>query len=203
VIDWHAAERLVGEVVTVEGDVVVARNLGDTCTLEFSADDPRAFRIVLVLPLITDLPRQPDRLYQGRRVRATGRVQRFQGRAEMLVRSPTQIEVVGVETGGPTVPPPAAPASSPPAPAPVAPPPAAPRGLVEEVRNRLVPPEACGQAQARWRDAAATVRTRISVLDACLAAATYRCHPDAAALGPALSALEWAGQQTAEACRER
>ena len=79
VIDWHAAERLVGEVVTVEGDVVVARNLGDTCTLEFSADDPRAFRIVLVLPLITDLPRQPDRLYQGRRVRARRRT-----RAECL-----------------------------------------------------------------------------------------------------------------------
>src|SRR5437667_12429272 len=119
VVSWQEAGGHVGEVVTVEGEVATARTVGDTWILEFARDDPRAFRVVVLLPLLDTAPRLPERLYQGRRVRATGRVQRFQGRAEMVLRGSGQIEVV--ETGGEA--PPAAPAPPPAAPAP---PPAAP-----------------------------------------------------------------------------
>src|SRR5206468_6638869 len=115
VVSWREAGGHVGEVVTVEGEVAAASTVGDTWVLEVARDDPRAFRVVVLLPLLETAPRQPERLYQGRRVRATGRVQRFQGRAEMVLRGAGQIEVV--ETGGA---PPAASAPPPPA-APVVP----------------------------------------------------------------------------------
>src|SRR5262249_36241596 len=74
VIPWQAAGSYVGDVVTVEGDVARAHLEADTCVLEFSPGDDRAFRVVLLIPLITDLPRQPQRLYESKRVRATGMV---------------------------------------------------------------------------------------------------------------------------------
>src|SRR5262245_24709034 len=137
VVPWPEAGTHVGEIVTVEGDVVAARTSGDTCVLEFAPDDPHAFRVVLLVPLLSNLPREPDRLYRGKRVQASGRIQRFQGRPEMVLRSPGRIPVVDVGGAAPNdptagtpptapIPPPAAPRAAAPAPAPAPPPPAAP-----------------------------------------------------------------------------
>jgi hypothetical protein len=229
VVDWREAGSHVGEFVTVEGDVVDAHMIAEGCVLEFGAA-ASDFRAVLIVPVLSDLPRQPERLYRGKRVRATGRVQRFQGRPEMVLQNPGQIEVVGIQATEPAVEPastpppsalpsasptpptpppstpsplPAAPAPTPPVPTPPAPTaePAPPRGLIEDVQRRLTPPDPCAQARARWREAAATARPHAAALEHCLETTGYRCHPEAAALGPALSALEWAEQQVADACR--
>ena len=72
VVPWQAAGSYDGETITVEGDVVRARLEADTCVLEFSTDDPNAFRAILLIPLITDLPRQPQRLYENKRVQVSG-----------------------------------------------------------------------------------------------------------------------------------
>ncbi len=129
VISWQAAGAYQGEIVTVEGDVARARLEADTVVLEFAPDDPRAFRAVLLVPLITDLPRQPQRLYQGKRVRVSGKIRSWQGRPEMIVRGPDAIEVVGVAAApaeGAAPLPAATPTTSPPpptaAPAPLSPP---------------------------------------------------------------------------------
>ncbi len=122
-IPWRAARAHVGDVVTVEGDVVRARLEAGTCVLEFAPDDPTAFRVVLLIPLMSDLPREPQRLYEGKRIRASGRVRSWRGRPEMILRGPDAIEVVGVgaspEPGAPAA---ATPTTSPRAPAPTAPP---------------------------------------------------------------------------------
>jgi hypothetical protein len=137
VVPWQAAGSYDGETVTVEGDVVRARLEADTCVLEFSLDDPNAFRAILLIPLITDLPRQPQRLYENKRVRVSGTIRSWQGQPEMIVRSPDAIQVVGVsasalpETTSTTTPAPASrrrlpPTTLPPPPPPPPPPPAAP-----------------------------------------------------------------------------
>ena len=100
VVPWQAAASRIGDVVTVEGDVVEAHIEGATCVLLFSTDDPNAFRVILLIPLITNLPHQPQRLYEGKRVRATGTVRRFGSRTEMIVRSPEAIEIIGVASSG-------------------------------------------------------------------------------------------------------
>jgi hypothetical protein len=111
VVPWQAAASRIGDVVTVEGDVVEAHIEGATCVLQFSTDDPNAFRVILLIPLITNLPHQPQRLYEGKRVRATGTVRRFGSRSEMIVRSPEAIEIIGVASTAPTteLPPPTTP----------------------------------------------------------------------------------------------
>ena len=173
VISWQEAGGHVGEVVTVEGEVATASTVGDTWVLEFARDDPRAFRVVVLLPLLETAPRQPERLYQGRRVRATGRVQRFQGRAEMVLRGAGQIEVV--ETGG------APPAASAP------PPPAAPAVPARPAPSAAAP---CERARERWRAAAAEASERIAALNRCLDAVRYRCRAESAALTSALATLD-------------
>lgn len=117
VIPWQAAGSHVGDFLTVEGDVVSAWSTPESCVLEFAKDDPSAFRAVLLIPMITNLPRQPERLFQGRRVRVSGRISRSLGHLEMVMRSPQQIEVVDV-AGAPdedavAPPPPAAAAPAP------------------------------------------------------------------------------------------
>src|SRR5262245_47402442 len=104
VVPWQSAGMFDGEIVTVEGDVARAHLEADTCVLEFAPDDPKAFRVVLLIPLITDLPRQPQRLYEGKRVRVTGKIHTWKGRPEMIVRGPDVIEVVGVGAAAPRPP---------------------------------------------------------------------------------------------------
>lgn len=107
-----------GEVVTVEGEVASARVESDTCILEFGPD-AGGFRVLLVVPIFSDLPEHPERLYQGRRIRASGRIQRFRGAPEMVVRGTSRIEVIGFGATAPPAPTP--PTTAPPTPAPTPP----------------------------------------------------------------------------------
>jgi hypothetical protein len=123
VVDWRDAGTRVGDIVTVEGEVVNAYATGDTRVLEFS-DDAHAFRVVILVPLFSTAPRDPERVYRGHRIRASGRVQRFEGRPEIIVRSTDQVEIVdAAPPASPAPPPPPAPRAAPPPPAP---PPSAP-----------------------------------------------------------------------------
>ncbi len=139
VVPWQDAGEHVGDIVTVEGDVT-ARLEGGSCVLEFARDDPSGFRVVLLIPLISDLPRRPERLYDGKRIRATGNIRRFLGRTEMVLRTPEAIEVVDVASGGPAVA--AAPPASPPAAAPAAPVATAPRPSAPAAPVATAPPAA-------------------------------------------------------------
>jgi len=125
-IDAGDAVAHVGSATTVEGDVTVARVDPEGLVLELGAAGPQSFRAVLLLPLFSSLPRSPERIYAGKRVRVTGVIRKFHGRPEMVLGSPGQIEVIDL-AGAPvasttttTVPP----ASGASVPAPVAPPPA-------------------------------------------------------------------------------
>jgi hypothetical protein len=194
VVPWQDSGTHVGEVITVEGEVQSARIAGDTCILEFAAGDPDAFRAVLLLPLLSSGPPHPERLYPGRRVRVTGRVQRFRGRPEIVLRGPGQIEMA--EAAG------AAPAVEPPAPAPVPPPaPPVPVARTEDARRTQADAAPCERARGRWREAAAELGTRVAALERCLGAASYRCGAEGAALAPAVTTLESIERQVEAACR--
>jgi len=215
VVDWREAATRVGNVVTVDAEVTGVSVRDDGYVLEFT-DDPRAFRIVVLVPLLGGAPRDPERAYRGHRVRATGRVQRFQGRPEMVLRSPSQVEFVDVppaaeaelETPPATITPPATsrppvatPAPErPPAEAPAPPPvrrPAPPRPI-ERPLGDAAP---CERARADWRDAAADVRARLVALARCLDRIDYRCARERAALPPALDALDARERAVEAACR--
>ena len=227
VVPWRDAGAHVGEVVTVEGLVLSAEMVGDTCVLQFAPDDPLAFRAVLLLPILSTTPRHPDRLYQGRQVQASGRIQRFRGRPEMILRSADQIEVTGDATAddaaaeppptasagmpAPVAPPtPAAPPAPPPAASPPPPPAASPppavepapaRSLVEEVEQQVASVTPCERARARWREAAAAANARATALGRCLDALAYDCRAERRALMPALAALGASEDEVTDACQ--
>jgi len=266
-IPWSEAGNHAGETVTVEGDVAAASSTADQVVLEFAPGDASAFRVVLIIPMMTDLPRFPERLYQGKRVRASGVVRRFRGRPEMVLRSPGQIEVVdvaGPASAAPAAAPPlttptpaprvtapvearrpvpaapvvpAAPAAAPavpPAtvivptlptttlPAAIVPAPAAAPSTTLPLAPRTEPPTStlpaptttvpppsplealrevrCTRARERWQEAARRAIGLAADLQHCLAAQSYQCRSAAAAMAPALSEIEWAEQQVADAC---
>jgi hypothetical protein len=142
------AGRHAGSTVTVEGDVADARIENGALVLDLAAGDPKGFRVVLVLSLVNDLPRHPERIYAGKRVRASGMVQRFQGRPEMVLETASQIEVVDVAEAAPppttsTAAPPAAPRAAAPLPAAPPPPPApAPSAAAAALQPAAPPPPA-------------------------------------------------------------
>jgi hypothetical protein len=113
IVDAADASAHVGSAVTVEGDVATARSDADGLVLELAPLGEKSFRAVLVRSLISSLPRSPERIYEGKRVRVTGRVQRFAGRPEMVLESASQIEIVDV-AGAPATTAGAPPAAAPP-----------------------------------------------------------------------------------------
>ncbi len=210
-VPWQQASEHIGQLVTVEGDVAAARLEGPTCVIEFSTTDTKAFRVVLLVPLITDLPKQPERLYAGKRIRASGTVRRFAGRAEMILRTPDAIEVIDIARDtAVAAAPPQTPSTTPPVTGttttPSAPTPTPETATtVPEPTPIPVPPiwplrDTCTAAKERWREAADAARDRATALTRCLDGDSHRCRPVAAALAPALTTLEWAEQQVEAAC---
>jgi hypothetical protein len=139
VVDWRDAGTRVGDIVTVEGEVVNAYATGDTQVLEFS-DDAHAFRVVILVPLFSTAPRDPERVYRGHRIRASGRVQRFEGRPEIIVRSTDQVEIVDAAPASPAPPPPPASRAAPPPPPPPSPAPAPPARPAPSAPPPTAPP---------------------------------------------------------------
>jgi hypothetical protein len=215
-VPWTEAREHVRRLVTIEGVVARAVTTPERrCVLEFDPADPRALRVVVRIPLITDLPADPARLYQGKRVQVTGRVIRFQDRLEMLV-TPAQLDVVGLTASEPAAvaappaprpaAPPAAPAPAPAAapvtpPRPVTPPAAAPVAPVRPAAPPPAAPPATVPATvppdprcAGWRQERGAVQAEVRALSQRLQACLAEDRPGCAALGdqlgPPLSRLE-------------
>jgi hypothetical protein len=149
VVDWRDAGQRTGQVVTIEGDVHGAECSEDRCILEFAPEDPRGFRVVVLLPMFSRAADAPDAAYRGRRIRATGKVERFQGRVEMVLRGTSQIELADTATVPPSTTPPttrptAPPPTAPPATLPPAPPPTVPPATAPEAARppATLPPAA-------------------------------------------------------------
>ena len=102
VIDARDAADYVGSAVTVEGDVADVKSESMGIILELAPGGPTSVRAILVEALISSLPRSPEKVYGGKRVRITGIIQKFKGRLEMILESPSQVEIVDV-AGAPPV----------------------------------------------------------------------------------------------------
>jgi len=93
VIPWTEAPKYYGRIVTVEGVIKAVESRTGVAFLKF-ADAPDAFRLVF-FPSSYSLFEQPfPDAYLGKKVRATGRVKIYAGYYEMIIRSPSQLEVL-------------------------------------------------------------------------------------------------------------
>ena len=208
VVPWSEAGSHVGRVITVEGTVARARVEAGACTLEFAPDDPAAFRVVLMLSLF-QAPEAPERLYAGRLVQASGRVQAFEGRPEMIIRRADQIEVLDPVPTTSTLPAPTTTTTLPPPPpaaAPVVPPPAPP--VVVPSASTTIPAaappsvtERCVRARERLEAARQELTARSEDAARCLRSGTSRCEPERDAVARALETLPAREAEADSACR--
>ena len=103
VVPWQDAARYAGQTITVEGEIVDSYNSGKVAFLNFSRnrDD---FKLVVFAEAFGRFPQPPEQLYLGKQVRATGEVKLYQGKPEMDIGDPSQIEIVGDRALLPVVP---------------------------------------------------------------------------------------------------
>ena len=74
--------------------MVATRSTGKVCFLNFSQNWKTDFTAVIFASDFPKFPPNPEIYYKGKRVRVTGRVQEYQGKAEIILRAARQIVLV-------------------------------------------------------------------------------------------------------------
>lgn len=94
-VSWQEAERRPGETLAIEGRVLASRNTGRVCFLNFHREYRKHLSVVIFASDFHKFPGgKPEEAFQGRKIRVTGRVEEYDGRLEVKVSDPAQIEVV-------------------------------------------------------------------------------------------------------------
>ncbi|MBP2030637.1 micrococcal nuclease [Methanohalophilus levihalophilus] len=96
VINYLDAGRYIGEVKTVEGIVVTTSKREDKGIIFLNFHDPyEGYLSVLIWSDDWDnFEESPEVYYEGRKVRVSGLIQEYSGNPEIIVRDPSQIEIV-------------------------------------------------------------------------------------------------------------
>jgi len=93
-ISWEEAANYYGQTVWVRGKVVAANNTGKVCFLNFHRNWKRYFTVVIFASSFSHFPEPPEKLYLNKEIRVYGRVKEYQGKPEIIVESPDQIEII-------------------------------------------------------------------------------------------------------------
>lgn len=84
----------IGEEAIVTGKVVDAYNSGKACFLNFHEDWRNHFSVVIFAKNFNRFDGPPETIFKGAEVRVRGEIKEFQGRSEIIVDGPDQIEIV-------------------------------------------------------------------------------------------------------------
>ncbi len=93
-ISWRQAAKHYDEFVTIEGTIVRTHNSGKACFLNFHPNWRQTFSAVIFARNFPAFPLKPEEFYRGKKVRVKGLVVEYEGRPEMILDSPDQIEVL-------------------------------------------------------------------------------------------------------------
>jgi len=93
-IPWQEAGAYIGEHHTVQGKVIATHNTGRVVFLNFSTDYRHTFKGVIFPEDWHKFSRPPEELFYGQRVHITGLIEEYEGAPEIIIREPTQIEVI-------------------------------------------------------------------------------------------------------------
>lgn len=94
VIPWRDAAKYYGQVKTVEGTIVDTRNTGKVCFLNFSQNWKTDFTAVIFASDFGKFLPNPEAYYKGKKVQVTGKIQEYQGKAEIILNRPDQIKIM-------------------------------------------------------------------------------------------------------------
>jgi len=94
IVSWQDAHKYYGHTKTVEGTIVAANNTGKVCFLNFHKDWRRYFTAVIFSSDFDKFPSYPEEYYLNRMVRVTGLIKEYRGKPEIILKSPSQIEII-------------------------------------------------------------------------------------------------------------
>src|SRR3972149_8622524 len=94
ILSWREADQYYGQYATVEGIVVATHHSGKACYLNFHPDYKRYFTALVFASAFSRFPTKPENYYHGKKVRVSGLIKEYQGRPEIILIDPSQIEVV-------------------------------------------------------------------------------------------------------------
>ena len=94
VISWRDAANYYGQKKTVEGKIVASNNTGKVCFLNFHTNWKKYFTAVIFSSDFKKFPAHPEEHYLNRKVRVYGLIKEYQGKPEIILKSPTQIEIM-------------------------------------------------------------------------------------------------------------
>lgn len=97
VVPWHQADRYMGQTITVEGTVINTHHTGKVCFLNFARDWRGQFHIVIFAKVIGGWDQPPQVYFLNRKVRATGKVYRFEGRPQIRINNSSQITIAATD----------------------------------------------------------------------------------------------------------
>jgi len=102
-ISWQDAAAHYGQECVVVGQVVMTKNIGSMCFLNFHRDFRGNFTAVIKKSSFHRFPEPPETLYADKHVRVTGRIIEYKGKPEIIVTEPDQIVILTGPGGTPVV----------------------------------------------------------------------------------------------------
>ena len=98
VYSWDAPKlydgSLYGKEVKVELTVVDSKNTGKACFLNASENWKKDFTAVIFQSDYYKFPNNPEKYYYGKKLRVKGTLKEYQGKPEIILKSPAQIEII-------------------------------------------------------------------------------------------------------------
>ena len=94
IISWKDAGKFIGEYATVEGTIVASYNSGKACFLNFHPEHKQHFTVVIFKSAFALFPANPEQFYKGKKVRVSGHIKEYQGKPEIIVNDPSQLEIL-------------------------------------------------------------------------------------------------------------
>jgi endonuclease/exonuclease/phosphatase family metal-dependent hydrolase len=93
-VQWQDARPLVGQVAFVAGKVINVNTAGRITFVNFDDQRPARFSGVIFRENLTNFPKPPKEMYEGKIVRIRGTVSLFKDQPQIVVTTPDQIEVL-------------------------------------------------------------------------------------------------------------
>lgn len=94
IISWRDAARYYGQTKIVEGKIIASNNTGKVCFLNFHKNWKKYFTVVIFSSDFGKFPSYPEEHYLNRRVRVKGLIKEYKGKPEIILKSPSQIEII-------------------------------------------------------------------------------------------------------------
>ncbi len=94
VVAWDQAEKYLGQTITVQGKVVVARHSGNVCFLNFTTNWRGKFYVIIFEDALKQLPQDVEAHFKNQTIRVRGQVSEHRGSPQIQVSDVKQIEIV-------------------------------------------------------------------------------------------------------------